>query len=126
MYGQLNIGMLTVLLILFCCARLLSSYRSPHERSLASSYSTDVFQDNDLFKEQHPVVARRLNPIPEKNVIAALRGLLRRTRKLRDANVSSEIFRVPATSKPKITGWKYRIEDNELIGKMMHKKKKKK
>ena len=59
------------------------------------------------------MVARRLDPVPERNVLTVLRGFLRRTKILRNASVSGLILNTPDTSKKDSKS--YEVEDSELI-----------
>ena len=104
--------MRVVFLVLLCCVRRLCSYQSPRVRSHTSSYKVTEVVDDEFVHQQHPVVARRLDPVPERNVLTVLRGFLRRTKNLRNANVSSLMLETPAKKEdPK----SYEDEDSKLI-----------
>ena len=104
--------MRVVFLVLLCCVRRLCSYRSPRIRSHTSSYKVTEFLDDEGVHQQHPVVARRLNPVPERNVLTVLRGFLRRTKNLRNANVSSLMLETPARKEDSKS---YDVEVSNLI-----------
>ena len=106
--------MRVVFLVLLCCVRRLCSYRSPQIRSHTSSYKVTEVLDNEVVHQQHPVVARRLNPVPERNVLTVLRGFLRRTKNLRNANVSSLMLETPANKEGSKS---YEVEVSNLIRK---------